>query len=437
MFPFLTLWMFWSLSYSGLGHPLVHQDPGSSMSPECEEYETTIQATLEAFAADKSDKTVEYQQALVSSHRILSSINVENPTLFEKCFQDACRLPKWTRVCENLGRSGFILDKLGLGIWSYLTEKEKTISSAGGPLGDLLRSQVFDQNSNSRPELALSQPRQFGIDTTDVELVTINSGSGYVKGWYMHARRGRVARPDRPTILYLHGVGDTRGQMERVGLYNVLLSSLYEVLAIDYRDFGDSSPTSIDENTVVEDAQAALTYLEQKGVEDVVVWGHSLGAAVATHALAKYFQDGGSKVLGVVLEAPFNNFTDEFIYQLTTNPEQHLAIRFAMMELVWKTGDVVPWKALSYFNMEFNSDKWIKDVTCPVLILHAEDDVTVPIRFGRQLYEDAKEAGKTDIEFKQFPVGFGLGHNFIYLASGLDVIIEDFIDDLVDDDMDK
>jgi pimeloyl-ACP methyl ester carboxylesterase len=41
--------------------------------------------------------------------------------------------------------------------------------------------------------------------------------------------------------------------------------------------------------------------------------------------------------------------------------------------------------------------RWLPAIKCPVLILHAEDDLVVPFQLGQQLYEEACQAGKTNI----------------------------------------
>merc|ERR1712215_440749 len=115
----------------------------------------------------------------------------------------------------------------------------------------------------------------------------------------------------------LHGVKGNRGKSYRVGLYNVLLREGFKVLAIDYRGFGDSTDTSEDEDTMVKDALVSLNWLRKKVGEncDIYVWAHSLGTGIASNALAKEVKEKGDnpQVKGVILEAPFNNFKDEFI----------------------------------------------------------------------------------------------------------------------------
>ena len=71
----------------------------------------------------------------------------------------------------------------------------------------------------------------------------------------------------------------------RVGLYKKLLGLGYYVLAVDYRGYGDSTVISPTEASCVRDARAALAWLTAKLGDrvKVVVWGHSLGTAIASH----------------------------------------------------------------------------------------------------------------------------------------------------------
>ena len=56
------------------------------------------------------------------------------------------------------------------------------------------------------------------------------------------------------------------------------------VLAVDYRSYGDSSRVALTEASVVEDGRAALAWVEARvGPQvQVILWGHSLGTAIAT-----------------------------------------------------------------------------------------------------------------------------------------------------------
>merc|ERR1712098_257441 len=164
-------------------------------------------------------------------------------------------------------------------------------------------------------------------------------------------------------------MGDTRGEHHRVGLYNLLNSLGYTVLAFDYRGFGDSTGTSTDEDTVVEDALAALRWLEDwikenKPKTQLYVWGHSMGTGIGSSAMARYFRVMGpeSRVKGLVLESPYNSFTDEFIYNIEMFPYKRISQ--LMMHPPQRPSHI-----LSIFNMRFDSDIHILDIGCPVMIL--------------------------------------------------------------------
>ena len=76
----------------------------------------------------------------------------------------------------------------------------------------------------------------------------------------------------------------------RVGLYKRLLALGYYVLAVDYRGYGDSTIISpVTEASCVTDARAALAWLTAKLGDKVkvVVWGHSLGTAIASHMVSE------------------------------------------------------------------------------------------------------------------------------------------------------
>jgi len=92
-----------------------------------------------------------------------------------------------------------------------------------------------------------------------------------------------TATKNKPTILFLHGNTGTRAYHLRVALYAAFSSRLNSnVLAIDYRGFGDSEGHPTLEG-VSRDARAGWDYLIKAGArpQDIVIVGHSLGTAVA------------------------------------------------------------------------------------------------------------------------------------------------------------
>ncbi|KAK7051786.1 Monoacylglycerol lipase ABHD12 [Favolaschia claudopus] len=181
----------------------------------------------------------------------------------------------------------------------------------------------------------------------------------------------RTAISKRPTILFLHGNSGHRAAPHRVVSYSGFSSRLdVNVLAIDYRGFGDSegSPTM---QGVVADARAGWEWLREMGAEakDVVVVGHSLGTAIAALLAAEL---GGERVVprGLVLSAPFASLRAVY----------HDYNLWGFLPLFKPLG-LVP--AVSAYMMgltahAFDTLSIVPKIGCPVLIAHAENDLLFP-----------------------------------------------------------
>ena len=224
-------------------------------------------------------------------------------------------------------------------------------------------------------------------------------------------------------MLYLHGVSNTRAYSHRVGLYKVLLGLGYRVLAIDYRGFGDSDKVDTTEDTVVEDAMAAMEWMRNK-IEDhekIVVWGHSLGAAIACRATAEEEKNNSlnHRIETLVLESPFNNLHDEIQDVVFKSRGKIPSVVGAMLPVS---------KQLQAASIEFSSDIWIRAIRTDTVILHAQDDQTIDIRLGKNLYEAAREHGKKNIEIVIFEAALKLGHNYIFTNEQFPFIIQKYIE---------
>lgn len=159
---------------------------------------------------------------------------------------------------------------------------------------------------------------------------------------------------ERPLILYFQGNGG--GLDLRARRFAKLAADGFGVLALNYRGYGGSGGTP-SEAGILRDAAAAYEFaVARYPAERILVWGESLGTGVAVAVAAD------RKVARVLLESPF-----------TSTADVAAAIYF-----------FVPVRLLMHD--QFRSDLRIARVTVPVLILHGERDVTVPIRFAERLY---------------------------------------------------
>jgi hypothetical protein len=180
--------------------------------------------------------------------------------------------------------------------------------------------------------------------------------------------RGRRGASAPKAILYLHGNGDNIG----VNLpHAVLLRSLgISVLLFDYRGYGRSTGPSPSEERVYEDAEIAWRYLVKKhsySPHQIVIYGHSLGGAIAIELASRH-----PEAAGVIVESSLTSAAD-------------MARR---MPAFW----LFPLGLL--LQHRFDSLAKIGALRVPILLLHGTRDWSVPARMTRRLFA-AASAPKT------------------------------------------
>jgi len=133
--------------------------------------------------------------------------------------------------------------------------------------------------------------------TEAFDLVLANGDT--VHAWY------RESSPLAPTVLFLHGA--RRNLYESQYRIDRLAGLGLNVLAIDYRGFGHSTPLLPSEESALQDARAAFDELlrRQPDPRRRFLYGYSLGGAVAIALAAE--RDG---LAGVVVESSFTSITD-------------------------------------------------------------------------------------------------------------------------------
>src|ERR1035438_8024054 len=141
-------------------------------------------------------------------------------------------------------------------------------------------------------------PANLGLPFDPVGFATTEAGEPRLKGWGIPASTD--SRYVRFTVLYLHGqdgnLGDTVDAL--AALHNVGVN----VLAFDYRGYGQSQFTHPSEARWREDAEWALQYLtatRHVPASATVLDGSDLGANLALEIAASH-----PELAGVVLESP-------------------------------------------------------------------------------------------------------------------------------------
>tara|TARA_Y100001970_G_C14239657_1_gene864091 strand:+ start:1521 stop:2357 length:837 start_codon:yes stop_codon:yes gene_type:complete len=162
------------------------------------------------------------------------------------------------------------------------------------------------------------------------------------------------------TILFFHG---NAGNLEnRIHKINHFKDMKINFIIVSWRGFSGNKgqPT---EKGLYKDGKSAVKWLKMKGVEeeDIVIYGESLGTGIAIEiAQNKNFA-------GIILESPFTSMVDAGKTQYP-----YLPVRFLLKD-------------------KYESDKKIKKVKSPILIMHGKIDQIVPFYMGKKMYEIANE----------------------------------------------
>ena len=165
---------------------------------------------------------------------------------------------------------------------------------------------------------------------------------------------------DYKTILFLHGNAGTLE--DRIHKINHFKDIDINFLLLSWRGFsGNNGDPS--EKGIYEDARSAVSWLKNKGIveKNIIIYGESLGTGAAVEIAQN------NDFAGVILESPFTSMIDA---GKTKYP-------FFPVRLLLKD--------------KYESDKKIKNIKSPILIMHGEVDRIVPFWMGKKMYKLANE----------------------------------------------
>ena len=162
------------------------------------------------------------------------------------------------------------------------------------------------------------------------------------------------------TIVYFHG---NAGKLEnRIHKLNHFKDMDVNFLIISWRGFsGNSGKPS--EQGLYKDGKSAIDWLRNIGLseKDIILYGESLGTGIATE-IAQNKNFGG-----IILESPFTSMINA-----GKDKYPYLPVKLLLKD-------------------KYESNKKIKNIKSPILIMHGKLDKLVPFTMGKEMYELSNE----------------------------------------------
>jgi hypothetical protein len=199
--------------------------------------------------------------------------------------------------------------------------------------------------------------------------IPVGANGDTLHGWWLEAPGARF------TLVYFHGARvNLTGSVYRLRGFR---DAGYNVLAIDYRGFGRSTPALPSEQSVYEDAEAAWTWLDGRVPErgQRVLYGHSLGGSIAAEVALR-----GKGAAALVLESAPTSVVEMTRLGGLVTQRMDLADKLRRLDL-------------------------------PVLIVHGAQDTVVPPEMAQRLYDAARGP-------KRLLLVEGAGHSWVARRAG-------------------
>ncbi|MFL5815611.1 MAG: alpha/beta hydrolase [Bdellovibrionia bacterium] len=208
-------------------------------------------------------------------------------------------------------------------------------------------------------------PKRLGYEAKQVSFHAQDGTTLYA--WLFKPPEGST--PPRGTIIQFHG------NAENMSSHYLSLAWLveqgYQLVAFDYRGYGKSEGDPSQKGTYL-DALAALDlawkFHQENHAQHFIVFGQSLGGAIATRALQDFPQK--DKVDLLVLDSTFTSYKSVARRKLAS---------------FWLTWPISPLGGLLVSD-SYNAEDALKDNKSPVLIIHDRSDPVMPFSCGEDSY---------------------------------------------------
>ena len=196
----------------------------------------------------------------------------------------------------------------------------------------------------------------FDIKLYFEEIIFKSSDGINISGWFIPSGKRKEI------VLFLHGNGgNISKRLALIDYFNRQIG--LPVFIIDYRGYGKSGGTPTEEGTYL-DAAAAWEYLtgsRKIKPENIIIYGRSLGGPIAAKLAGKV----KSRLL--ILDSTFTSMKD-----IAAEIYPYLPVR-------------------KFFKFNYSTIDYLKEISCPVLIIHSTGDDYIPFSHAVKLYNTANK----------------------------------------------
>ena len=161
---------------------------------------------------------------------------------------------------------------------------------------------------------------------------------------------------NKKTLVFFHG--NAGNLSNRTYKLNQLSKLDLNIIILAWRGFSGNEGEPSEQN-LYNDAKKTIDWLNSRGVKNknIILYGESLGTGIAVE-LGQTNQFGG-----IILESPFTSMTNA-------------------------AKNIYPWLPVKYLLKDkYDSEKKIKNIKIPILIMHGKKDNIVPFKMGKKLYD--------------------------------------------------
>ena len=220
-----------------------------------------------------------------------------------------------------------------------------------------------------------ASPADAGLHARDI---TITTPAGPCPAW-------RIDGDPSTWAIHMHGLSSTRTGTLRGVLAATELG--YTSLVVSYRNTAEGPRVGTGRSTLghteTADVDEAIGYAVRRGAQRIVIFGWSMGAAIALQ-LADHPRHQGL-IAALVLDSPVLNWTEVV---KANSDRSGLPAAAGHLALPWLTAEPLARAVGLPGRIPLRSFDWTTrtaDLTTPILILHGTRDDSVPIQLSQAL----------------------------------------------------